>query len=815
MTRNKLSSYRAKRNFGKTAEPTGKAKVKPAEHLRYVIQKHAARRLHYDFRLELDGVFKSWAVTRGPSLDSRDKRLAVEVEDHPLDYGDFEGTIPKGQYGGGTVMLWDRGFWAPEGSKPPAEALRAGELRFVLAGEKLRGGWVLVRMARDRNRGKRTNWLLIKHRDADARPGGTEALLAEDRSVASGRSMAEIAAGKKPGPKPFMLASGKAAAANAVWQSDRSEDAADGDGRKAQSRPLREEIAAAGRSDMAREGRGRVQIPDFVPPKLCRLVDRPPSGKAWAHEIKFDGYRVQLRVQNERVTVKTRKGLNWTPKFPSLAKAARDLPDCLIDGEIVALDENGVPDFASLQAALSEKADGDLIFFAFDLLFANGRDLRPLPLSERKAALRSLLDNVQSRAMPIRYVEHFETGGDAILKSACRMSLEGIVSKRLDAPYRSGRGDAWTKAKCRAGHEVVIGGWTGQATHLRSLLVGVHRGKHLVYIGRVGTGFGTARAKDILTRLKAVASRKSPFGGVGAPRKEPNVHWVKPQLVAEIEFAGWTESGMVRQAAFKGLREDKPAEDVEAERPEAGGGDVVQPGLGQRPRRASASARSRAALVMGVAISNPDKALWPEAGHEARSRALLRGGRPLDDPSFAGAAVLHRSRARRHRRREVFPAPRHAKDVEPPGACDRLRGSQALPANRPGRRPDRRCTDRRAGTPPLELRAGASRQAGAPRLRPRSRARRALRPGRRGCAGVARAAGGIRPCRLLQDDRWQGLARDGTSGAAEEELDDLAGSQGVCRRGVPTDGGRQPRPLCGEHGQVAPSRSHLPRLSAQ
>ncbi|HLI11177.1 MAG TPA: DNA ligase D [Alphaproteobacteria bacterium] len=616
MTRNKLSSYRAKRNFGKTAEPTGKAKVKPAEHLRYVIQKHAARRLHYDFRLELDGVFKSWAVTRGPSLDSRDKRLAVEVEDHPLDYGDFEGTIPKGQYGGGTVMLWDRGFWAPEGSKPPAEALRAGELRFVLAGEKLRGGWVLVRMARDRNRGKRTNWLLIKHRDADARPGGTEALLAEDRSVASGRSMAEIAAGKKPGPKPFMLASGKAAAANAVWQSDRSEDAADGDGRKAQSRPLREEIAAAGRSDMAREGRGRVQIPDFVPPQLCRLVDRPPSGKAWAHEIKFDGYRVQLRVQNERVTVKTRKGLNWTPKFPSLAKAARDLPDCLIDGEIVALDENGVPDFASLQAALSEKADGDLIFFAFDLLFANGRDLRPLPLSERKAALRSLLDNVQSRAMPIRYVEHFETGGDAILKSACRMSLEGIVSKRLDAPYRSGRGDAWTKAKCRAGHEVVIGGWTGQATHLRSLLVGVHRGKHLVYIGRVGTGFGTARAKDILTRLKAVASRKSPFGGVGAPRKEPNVHWVKPQLVAEIEFAGWTESGMVRQAAFKGLREDKPAEDVEAERPEAGGGDVVQPGLGQRPRRASASARSRAALVMGVAISNPDKALWPDAGDQ-------------------------------------------------------------------------------------------------------------------------------------------------------------------------------------------------------
>ena len=314
-----------------------------------------------------------------------------------------------------------------------------------------------------------------------------------------------------------------------------------------------------------------------------------------------------------------RTGLDWTDRFRAIAKAARKLPEALIDGEIVALDAHGAPDFAALQAALSEGKSNELIFFAFDLLFADGLDLRPLPLLERKRALEKLLKRRGfARRSLIRYVEHFESGGEAVLKSACRMSLEGIVSKRLDAPYSSGRGHSWTKAKCRAGHEVVIGGWTREGAHLRSLLVGVHRGKHLVYLGRVGTGFGQTSMKGVLPRLKTAASKHNPFSGKGAPRQEPNVHWLKPDLVAEIEFAGWTNAGMVRQAAFKGLREDKPAESVEAETPaSAKSQEIATPRsqsakAGNSPRLTSPSRAG--AVVMGVPISKPDKPLWPDAG---------------------------------------------------------------------------------------------------------------------------------------------------------------------------------------------------------
>jgi bifunctional non-homologous end joining protein LigD len=363
-------------------------------------------------------------------------------------------------------------------------------------------------------------------------------------------------------------------------------------------------------------------MPDFVAPQLCRLVDRPPTGPGWAHEIKFDGYRVQLRVEDGKAGLRTRAGLDWTAKFPTIAKAVRALPDAILDGEIVALDRNGAPDFAALQAALSEGQDKDLIYFAFDLLFAEGDDLRPLPLAERKARLREMLERQRNgRSSPIRYVEHFESAGDAVLKSACRMSLEGIVSKRLDAPYEAGRGETWTKAKCRAGHEVVIGGWTGHGAHLRSLPVGVRRGDHLVYIGRVGTGFGQVRAKDLLARLKKLVSRKNPFSGPGVPRQEANVHWVEPRLVAEIEFAGWTGGGMVRQAAFKGLREDKPAEEVEAEKPAPASRAQVAELTAKAARRALPGKGGKAAArpageneVMAVTISNPDKVLWPDAG---------------------------------------------------------------------------------------------------------------------------------------------------------------------------------------------------------
>jgi bifunctional non-homologous end joining protein LigD len=621
----KLSAYRAKRDFSKTAEPSGKRRIKPSRRLRFVIQKHDARRLHFDLRLELDGVFRSWAVTRGPSLDPKDKRLAVEVEDHPLDYGDFEGTIPKGEYGGGTVQLWDRGYWEPLGEKSAQDQLAKGELKFSLDGERLHGSWVLVRMKGDRYGGKRTNWLLIKHRDEFASEKATERMMAEDRSVASNRTMAQIAAGKGRGPKPFMLDARAAAQADATWHSNRSDSAANPK-RATQKKAATKSRRSSGKSP-----------PAFIAPELCKSVDRPPAGDGWGHEIKLDGYRMQLRVANGEATLKTRKGLDWSERFARITAAAAALPDCIIDAEVVALDDKGAPDFAALQAALSDGDSSELIYFAFDLLFLEGEDLRKLPLSERKQRLQDLLKS-QGKAvtMRIRYVEHFETAGDAVLQSACRMNLEGIISKRLDSPYRSVRNGDWMKAKCRAGHEVVIGGWTSDAGHFRSLLVGVHRGKHLVHVGRVGTGFGQEKVNRLLPRLKALTTEKSSFSGENAPRSKSGVHWVKPELVAEIEFAGWTGSGNIRQASFKGLREDKPAQEVEAERP-ASVEEVdlkkPRPRAGNRKKsasratsRPSTSSSNGSPVVMGVTISNPDKPLWNDdgAGHPITKLDLAR-----------------------------------------------------------------------------------------------------------------------------------------------------------------------------------------------
>ncbi len=543
-----LATYRKKRNFTVTQEPSGRCPPAGAGDS-FVVQKHAARRLHYDFRLEMGGVLKSWAVAKGPSLVPGEKRLAVEVEDHPLDYGDFEGTIPKGEYGGGTVILWDRGRWHPIGDA--AKGFAKGQLDFELDGEKLNGRWHLVRMAHKPGE-KRNNWLLIKGDDEAARPDGADILAERPESVKTGR-MIDAVAGEAPG-----------------WSSKTG-------------RIKRPKQASA--------------LPDFIEPALATLAVKAPSGTRWLHEIKFDGYRLQARLDDGKVTLLTRTGLDWTRKFgPDIPAAVAGLPaeTALIDGELVVENDVGASDFSALQATLSAGRHDGFLFYAFDLLHLDGGDLRARPLMERKAALASLLAGAAER---LRFSEDFAEDGSLILKHACRLSLEGIVSKLRNGPYRSGRSRDWIKSKCTARQEFVIAGYvpsTATARAVGSLVLGYHEGAALVPAGRVGTGFSAKVAADLYRRLDAIRQEASPFARRLTSDEVLKVRFVRPELVAEIEFRGWTADRHLRHAAFRGLREDKPAREVVREEASAAAAPPKPP--------------------IGVKLTHPDRLYWPGEG---------------------------------------------------------------------------------------------------------------------------------------------------------------------------------------------------------
>jgi bifunctional non-homologous end joining protein LigD len=593
-----LKTYRAKRRFGVTAEPEGK--VARGRGRAYVIQKHAARRLHYDLRLELDGVMKSWAVTRGPSLVPGDKRLAVQVEDHPIAYNKFEGTIPHGEYGGGTVMIWDRGRWQPEDD--PHKGLRKGHLSFELDGEKLHGLWHLVRMHRRRGE-TRDNWLLIKaHDDAARGPRDKDILEQKPRSVKSGRTMDEIA---ERAPRQ-------------TAKKSKSKKKSKTKKTKRKAKRKRAMAAAAPRAQRTFKGAldntrtRRSALPAFVEPSLALLADKAPESGDWIHEIKFDGYRIQARLDEGKVKLLTRRGLDWTAKFPTIAEAIARLPakTALIDGELVVEGADGISNFSLLQEDLKAHRHDRMVLYVFDLMHRDGEDLKSAPLRARKAALAKLLGHA-SKQGALRLSESLTEDGPTLLKHACKLGLEGIVSKLADAPYRSGRGHDWLKAKCSDRQELVVAGFapsSADAHAVGALVLGYYRGGSLHYAGRTGTGFTHASARELYRKLKPLKRQKPAFKTT--PKEERGARkpiWVDPKLVAEIDFHGWTHGDRVRQASFQGLREDKLAKQVvrEVKAMAAGSKTAV---------KRSKSARAEKVAISGITLSHPDRIYWKDAG---------------------------------------------------------------------------------------------------------------------------------------------------------------------------------------------------------
>jgi bifunctional non-homologous end joining protein LigD len=596
----KLATYAAKRDFAMTSEPP--ARVGKGEGHSFVVQKHAARRLHYDFRLELDGVLKSWAVPKGPSLSSGEKRLAVEVEDHPIDYRDFEGTIPKGEYGGGEVIVWDRGRWAPVGD--PHEGLRKGHLRFVLEGEKLGGGFSLVRL-KGRDREKRTNWLLLKSHD-EYEKEGKEAEITEraPSSVLTGRTLKELASASTPPPPGMKDRKGRLRAATK---------------KKTTTSP-------------------KAVLAQFEP-QLATLVDRVPEAAGWLFEMKFDGYRALAIVDQGDVRLVSRNGLDWGDRFTAIAEALRHIrvKNAVLDGEICFLDDDGKTSFQRLQNALSEKDQSCLAYIVFDILYRDGEDLRERPLLERKKILATIL---AGERLPLKLSEHVEDSGTTIYEEACRMDLEGVMAKRADAPYRSGRTRTWLKIKCGKRQEFVIIGYTapkGSRTGLGALVLAVREQRKkgaLRFAGKVGTGFSAKSIASIHRKLERLARATPPVPD--APRMR-DVTWVEPEVVCEVRFTEWTNDGALRHPAFLGLREDKPATEVVREREEH----VPTRKIARTAARLSQRAQP---APMPKAARKPSRAR-PDAPKKERTPRAPSRTRPEAEPVVVrGVTITHADR---------------------------------------------------------------------------------------------------------------------------------------------------------------------------
>ncbi len=644
-----LTEYKKKRNFRATPEPEGK--VKKVKGQSFVIQKHAATRLHYDFRLEMEGVLRSWAVPKGPSLDPGEKRLAVHVEDHPIDYGGFEGIIPKGQYGGGTVLLWDRGTWTPEGEDPVAD-YKKGNFKFRLDGEKLHGRWVLVRMGARSQEGEHENWLLIKEKDDTAVPGSGDAVVQEyPDSVETGLSLEEIAADPER-----------------VWQSNRAEKtasfkdkiaakAAKTAAKKAPAKPAKTAKKAAAKKKAAPElspsaagisGARKAAMPTAIEPQLATLVDTVPRGEEWIHEIKYDGYRALCEIRDGEARLITRHGKDWTDRFSPVAREAAKLPvrQAILDGEVVVLEADGTTSFQTLQNALAEGRQDDLVYFAFDLVYLDGYDLRGASLLDRKEALLNLLAGHAGGA--IRPGDHIEGDGEDFYRQACSFALEGIISKRVDLPYHAGRSKDWLKVKCLKRQEFAIVGFTDpekSRVGFGALLLAVNDDKgELVFAGKVGTGFNDRTLRELRARMDKLEVQKPAFKNAPRGAEARRSHWLKPKLVGEVAFTEWTREGILRHPTFQGLREDKNPEEIvrenpqtpppeahtaEAKRPAAKTAKKAparktaakkgpKPPVHPAPEEAAVAPQGRSKKaeieIAGVRFSNPGKVLYPEQG---------------------------------------------------------------------------------------------------------------------------------------------------------------------------------------------------------